>query len=160
MSSYINFFIRSDNRFLPLGNFSRSSEIYQRLNNDVPYEKLKALTYNKLNNVVNNIIEDAHKYNNRILKYKKEIELIATFNNSVEDKLEAINSIESTIEDIEESISELNFAQGWFDSLCKIIDRASEYTDEDYNGLIDASKYIYAGIETPLVPTLADIKKD
>lgn len=43
MSSYINFFIRSDNRFLPLGDFSRSSEIYQRLDNNVPYEKLKAL---------------------------------------------------------------------------------------------------------------------
>ena len=160
MSSYINFFIRSDDKFLPLSDFSRSSEIYQRLNNNVPYEKLRALTYNELNNIVNDIIEDTRKYNNRILKYKKEIELIATFNNSAEEKLEAIDSAESTIKDIEESISELNFAQGWFDSLCRIIDSASEYTDEDYNHLIDASKYIYAGIETPLVPTLEDIKED
>ena len=64
------------------------------------------------------------------------------------------------IKDIEESISELNFAKGWFNSLCRILDSARDYTDENYNHLVDADKYIYAGVETPCVPTLEDIKDD
>ena len=160
MSSYINFFIRSEDKFLPLSDFSRSSEIYQRLHNNVPYEKLRALTYNELDSIEDDIIEDKRKYTNLISEYKKEIELIATFNNSAEEKLEAINSIESMIKDIEESISELNFAKGWFNSLCIILYSARDYTDENYNHLVDADKYIYAGVETPCVPTLEDIKDD
>ena len=160
MSSYINFFIRIDDKFLPLSDFSRSSEIYQRLYNNVPYEKLRALTYNELDSIEDDIIEDKRKYTDLISEYKKEIELIATFNNSAEEKLEAINSTESMIKDIEESISELNYAQGWFNSLCRIIDSASDYTDENYNHLIDADKYIYAGVETPCVPTLKDVENE
>lgn len=160
MSSYINFFIRSDDKFLPLSDFSRSSEIYQRLNNDVPYEKLRALTYDELDSIEDDIIEDKRKYTNLISEYKKEIELIATFNNSAEEKLEAIDTTESMIKDIEESISELDFAQGWFNSLCRIIDSAKDYTDENYNHLVDADKYVYAGVDTPCVPTLEDIKDE
>ena len=158
MSSYMNFFIRSDDKFLHLSDFSRNSEIYQRLYNNVPYEKLRALTYNELDSIEDAIIEDKRKYADLISEYKKEIELIATFNNSAEEKLEAINSTESMIKDIEESISELNFAQGWFNSLCRILDSARDYTDENNNLLVDADKYIYAGVETPCVPTLEDIK--
>ena len=160
MSSYINFFIRIDDKFLHLSDFSRSSEIYQRLYNNVPYEKLRALTYNELDSIEDAIIEDKRKYADLISEYKKEIELIATFNNSAEEKLEAINSTESMMKDIEESISELNFAQGWFNSLCSIIDSARDYTDEDNNLLVDADKYIYAGVETPCVPTLKDVKDE
>lgn len=160
MSSYINFFIRSDDKFLPLSDFSRSSEIYQRLHNDVPYEKLRALTYDELDSIEDDIIEDKRKYTNLISEYKKEIELIATFNNSAEEKLEAIDTTESMIKDIEESISELDFAQGWFNSLCRIIDSARDYIEENYNHPIDADKYIYAGVEVPCVPTLKDIKDE
>lgn len=160
MSSYINFFIRSEDKFLPLSDFSRSSEIYQRLHNNVPYEKLRALTYNELDSIEDDIIEDKRKYTDLISEYKKEIELIATFNNSAEEKLEAINSTESIIKDIEESISELNFAQGWFNSLCRILDSARDCFDENNNPLVDADKYIYAGVETPCVPTLEDVKDE
>lgn len=160
MSSYINFFIRSEDKFLPLSDFSRSSEIYQRLHNNVPYEKLRALTYNELDSIEDAIIEDKRKYTDLISGYKKEIELITTFNNSAEEKLEAINSTESMIKDIEESISELNFAQGWFNSLCRILDSARDYIDENNNPLVDADKYIYAGVETPCVPTLEDVKDE
>lgn len=160
MSSYINFFIRIDDKFLHLSDFSRSSEIYQRLYNNVPYEKLRALTYNELDSIEDAIIEDKRKYADLISEYKKEIELIATFNNSAEEKLEAIDSTAAMIKDIEESISELNFAQGWFNSLCRILDSARDYTDEDNNLLVDADKYIYAGVETPCVPTLKDVKDE
>lgn len=160
MSSYINFFIRSDDKFLPLGDFSRSSEIYQRLHNDVPYEKLRALTYNKLDSIEDDIIEDKRVLNDKIRNYKKEIDLIATFNNSTEEKLEAINSTKEVIRDCQESIDELDFAKGWFNSLCRMIDSASDYTDENYNHLINADKYIYAGIEAPCVPTLKDVENE
>lgn len=157
MSSYINFFIRSNDKFLPLGDFSRSSEIYQRLHNDVPYEKLRALTYAELDSIEDDILEDKRVIKDKITNYTKEIALIATFNNSVEEKLEEIDTIKEMIKDGEESIAELDFAKGWFNSLCRMIDSASDYTDEDYNHLLDADKYIYAGVEVPCVPTLKDV---
>ena len=160
MSSYINFFIRSDDKFLPLSDFSRSSEIYQRLHNDVPYEKLRALTYDELDSIEDDIIEDKRRYEYKIKEYEKEINLITTFNNSAEEKLNEIESVKETIKDIKEEISELNFAKGWFNSLCRIIDSASDYTDENYNHLIDADKYVYVGVEVPCVPTLKDIEND
>ena len=112
MSSYINFFIRSEDKFLPLGDFSRSSEIYQRLHNDVPYEKLRALTYNELDSIEDDIIEDKRVLNDKIATYKTEIDLIATFNNSAEEKMEAIKSTEEVIKDCQEEIDELDFAKG------------------------------------------------
>lgn len=160
MSSYINFFIRSDDKFLPLSDFSRSSEIYQRLHNDVPYEKLRALTYAELDSIEDDILEDRRVLNDKITNYTKEIDLIATFNNSAEEKLEAIDSTKEVIKDCQEAIDELDFAQGWFNSLCRIIDSARDYTDENYNHLVDADKYVYAGVEVPCVPTLKDIKDE
>ena len=160
MSSYINFFIRSDDKFLPLGDFSRSSEIYQRLHNDVPYEKLRALTYEELDSIEDDILEDKRKYEYKIKEYEKEINLITTFNNSAEEKLNEIESVKETIKDIKEEIDELDFAKGWFNSLCRMIDSASAYTDENYNHLVDADKYIYAGVEVPCVPNLKDVEDE
>lgn len=160
MSSYINFFIRSDDKFLPLGDFSRSSEIYQRLHNDVPYEKLRALTYAELDSIEDDILEDKRVLNDKIATYKNEINLITTFTNSVEEKIIEIHRVEEAINDIKEELDELDFAKGWFNSLCRMIDSASDYTDEEYNHLLDADKYIYAGVEVPCVPTLKDVEDE
>lgn len=152
MSQYIHFYVRNNNNFLPIGTFCRSSFIYSIVNRElnVPYEKIMALSGESIGTCLRAARHDLDLLKRRIENYRKEKELIASFNNSVEDKLAAIDDINKMIEDDEYEISFLESAVGFFNTLGII------YDDIKYEDNFDEKNYLYCGIEC-YRPTEEDI---
>lgn len=144
MSSYINFFIRKDidekPYFIPLGSFSRSSHIYQAITN-APYEKIRPLKYEELSDSIRDLEVRKQKYEDTIKDIEHKItSLIPSFNNSIEEKMEEIREQQNYIDDIQEELSEIQFAIGYFCSLQEII------YDNEYQGSAK-DNLIYCGID-------------
>ena len=144
MSQYIQFFIRSNSdEFLPIGVFSRCNAIYDFFKKyfDTPYEKITAITAKDLRYLIEKIDNRIEVYNNRIVELEQKIKLITECNNSVEDKIVAIDGVYSDIENYVEDRNEFKQARDYVCSLEEIID-AIAYDDKYCN-----DTYLYCGIE-------------
>lgn len=142
MSQYISFFIRRDaNIFIPLFTFSRSCKIYQRFQHQVPYEKVSALSYSMLNDTLNGLHNSIIQYKDNIKKLENEKTFVASFNNSVEEKMAVLSDIKGLIAENEEDIRDTERA---YYSVLALIDIVDEIV---YNSAYDKDNYIYAGIE-------------
>ena len=144
MSSYINFFIRKDINeepyFIPLGSFSRSSAVYQAVTS-CPFERIRAMKFEELNSTVNDLCDSRRKYEECIKNAQNKIvTIIPSFNNSVQEKMEGIDEQERYIDDINEEISDIQFAIGYFSCLQEIV-----FDNENYSSSKDT--IIYCGID-------------
>ena len=151
MSQYMSFFIRRDlDNFVPLFTFSRSSALYQQFDYTVPYEKVRALSYSELEKYLGKCESYIVKLKDSIRKANEKKTLIASFNNPVDEKVEALNEVEYDIREAEDSIREVERA---YYSILALIDIVDEIA---YNPAYDKDKYIYAGIEV-CDPTSEDV---
>ena len=151
MSQYMSFFIRRDSdNFVPLFTFSRSSALYQQFDYTVPYEKVRALSYSELEKYLGKCESYIVKLKDSIRKANEKKTLIASFNNPVDEKVEALNEVEYDIREAEDSIREVERA---YYSILALIDIVDEIA---YNPAYDKDKYIYAGIEV-CDPTSEDV---
>lgn len=147
MGQYIEFFVKSkEDNFTRIVSFSRNNNIYQVLMNTVPYEKICKLTHTLMTNAIEKLQETLTKYRRTKLTYQSEITNICTFNNSVEDKLIAIENITNNMKEIDEDID--------------ILDNDIKYL-QIFQSMIDAMYYtpdigLYCGIEVG-IPTVDDI---
>lgn len=153
MSQYVNFFIRKQIKdetvFIPIGSFSRSSHIYQAITN-APYEKIRSLKYDELNDVVRDLYDSKRKYEDIIKDIEHKItSVIPSFNNSTEEKMEEICEQQRYIDDISEDIAGIQFSIGYFCALQEII-----YDNSDSTSSKD--DIIYCGIEIGY-PTEEDV---
>ena len=153
MSEYMSFFIRRDSdNFVPLFTFSRNSALYQQFNYTVPYEKVRALSYPELEKVLGRCESCIVKLKDSIRKANEKKTLIASFNNPVDEKVEALNEVEYDIHETEDSIRDTERA---YYSVLALIDIVDEIA---YNPAYDKNKYIYAGIEV-CDPTDKDVEE-
>ena len=157
MSVYINFFLRYEDNFIPLLDCGRSSYIYQFFAHKIPYEKIKPLTISDLRNSYYELRDMKDEFKESLNKYDKTIKEIPNFNNSVDDKLAALNEIEETYDEIKETINEIEVCMIKIDFLISIIE-AMKYYDERPDLKVDINKYLYAGIEI-CSPTVEDIEE-
>ena len=153
MSSYLSFFIRNKNDFLPIGTFCRSSEIYQITEKSltVPYAKIMSITKKDIKTILDICEERIKNYNEAIISFKERIDFIKNCNNSLEDKLEEYNDYDETIRGYEDGIEEVNEVKSYFNTLDIILE------DISYTDTFDQSKYIYCGIEVGYNVNLDDI---
>lgn len=140
MSQYVNFFIRHNNAFLTIADYSRSSALYGVMQ-DAPYEKLREYSYEELQLKINELNTSKAAYRKQIDYYNNHINLICEMDNSIEDKLETITSIDEVIKEIQQEID--------------TIDRQAIELDFIAN-LVYQGYRIYAGVEVG-EPTLQDI---
>ena len=148
MSSYMHFFVRKNENFLPIACYSRSSAIYGAFSDFAPYEKVRPLTSGFVSEVLHEQTENLSKWKKRLEDSRKEMELIATFNNSVEDKMQAIYDARGSIEETEEIIEECEYTVAFCRFLLNILDEADSskyYEDEKLH--LDAAHYLYYGVE-------------
>lgn len=153
MSSYLSFFIRNKNDFLPIGTFCRSSEIYQMTEKKIspPYGKVIPITKVDIDIILCACEEVIKNYNEAIISFKERIDFIKNCNNSLEDKLEEYNDYDETIRGYEDGIEEVNEVKNYFNTLDTILE------DISYTDTFDQSKYIYCGIEVGYNINLDDI---
>lgn len=140
MSQYVNFFLRRNNNFFILADYSRSTALYQVMN-DAPYEKMREYNYKELQLKISELNISKNALLKQIDHYNNRITLICKMDNSVEDKFDMIISIDETIKDIQQEIDAI-------DRQAIELDFIANLTYQDYR--------IYAGIEVG-EPTIQDI---
>ena len=142
MSEYISFFIRREqNNFIPLFTFSRNNSIYQVFQNIIPYEKVRAISYNELENKYRECERRMENITKSINQIKEERALIASFNNSVDEKISALIDIAEQDKELRDELEEERRAGYTIVALIDIIENIR------FNDAWDKDKYIYAGIE-------------
>ena len=155
MSQYINFYLRVNDTFVPVGSYSRSLEIYQIAHNYVPYEHIVNLTEKDFNLMMEDAEARVRKNKSEMQKLKETISLIMSANSPLREKMAEADNIEEEIREIEESNSGLDFAYDIFLHFYDMINDARygiDSLDNDYN------HYIYAGIEA--VGSLENVVED
>ena len=158
MSQYIHFFVRSTDRLLPIYTTSRSSFIYHFFSDYAPYEKARALSMQELQNIREEINTQIDECTRRIEEDRTNLQLIASFNNSVEDKIEALESARDSIRESEESVNEMKEALAFTYFLMGMYNEADDTKYEDETVRLDPTKYLYFGIECG-TPSIAEIEE-
>lgn len=120
MSQYINFFIKHNNDFAPIAEFSRNSEIFQSFLDFAPWEKVSHLSNRDLSFIYREIKDKIDEYKKDINKKREMIDKVCSFTNSVEDKLDYIESYTSTIEALKDILNELYYAKHFISFLSEI----------------------------------------
>lgn len=150
MSQYLEIYVKSkEDNFTYLDAFSRSTCMYHLLNEDIgaPYEKVRRMTKARLqeaigigSNYLQSIIE-------RKKKQEDTLKLISSFNNSVDEKMEAIYEHQEILEEYDDSITEWEWTLNYLRVLLNMAENMSY--EESKTGL-------YYGIEAGS-PTLEDV---
>lgn len=131
MSQYLNIFLKSDGKFIPIKDYSRSTYLYDEFH--APYEKIceyKADGLREIGARLENRANDTKKY---IQKLESLIALIPSFQGQdMEEKISAILDYKSQIEEEKEELKTL-YSQS---SVCYFLANIAE----DYVP-------VYAGVE-------------
>ena len=158
MSQYIHFFIRSTDKLLPIRTVSHSSSIYRSFSDYAPYEKARALSMQELQDIREEINTRIDEWTRRIEEDRTNLQLIASFNNSIEDKIEALESARDFIRENEEYINEMKEALAFTYFLIDMYIEADDTKYEDETARLDPTKYLYFGIECG-TPSIAEIEE-
>lgn len=147
MSQYINFFVRSpDNKFLPIGSFSRNHEIYQVFSNYVTFERIVAVGSETLRLCENDIEESILRLKSYIQNIDQQISDIGDWNNTIEEKISTIDDLYARKGDIEDELRKAKYAQNFVMFIRGIIEDKPD----------NVPFYVYAGIECAF-PTIEDV---
>ena len=131
MSQYLNIFLKSDGKFIPIGDYSRSTYLYDEFN--APYEKICEYKADGLREVGARLESRANDIEKYIQKLESLIALIPNFQGQdMEEKISAILDYESQIEEEKEELKTL-YSQS---SVCYFLANIAE----DYVP-------VYAGVE-------------
>ena len=103
MSQYLNIFLKSDGKFIPIGDYSRSTYLYDEFN--APYEKICEYKADGLREVGLRLESRANDIEKYIQKLESLIALIPNFQGQeMEEKISAILDYESQIEEEKEEL--------------------------------------------------------
>ena len=131
MSQYLNIFLKSDGKFIPIGDYSRSTYLYDEFN--APYEKICEYKADGLREVGARLESRANDIKEYIRKLEDLIALIPSFQGQeMEEKISAILDYKSQIEEEKEELKPL-YSQS---SVCYFLANIAE----DYVP-------VYAGVE-------------
>ena len=131
MSQYLTVFLKSDVKFIPIGDYSRSTYLYDEFN--APYEKICEYKADGLREIGARLESRANDTKKYIQKLESLIALIPSFQGQeMEEKISAILDYRSQIEEEKEELKTL-YSQS---SVCYFLANIAE----DYVP-------IYAGVE-------------
>ena len=131
MSQYLNIFLKSDGKFIPIGDYSRSTYLYDEFN--APYEKICEYKADGLREIGARLESRANDIEKYIQKLESLIALIPNFQGQkMEEKISAILDYKSQIEEEKEELKTL-YSQS---SVCYFLASVAE----DYVP-------VYAGVE-------------
>ena len=140
MSQYLNIFLKSDGKFIPIGDYSRSTYLYDEFN--APYEKICEYKADGLREVGARLESRANDIEKYIQELGSLIALIPNFQGQeMEEKISAILDYKSQIEEEKEELKTL-YSQS---SVCYFLANIAE----DYIP-------VYAGVEIA-DPTVQDV---
>ena len=131
MSQYLTIFLKSDGKFIPIGDYSRSTYLYDEFN--APYGKICEYKAEGLREIGARLESRANDIKEYIQKLEDLITLIPSFQgHEMEEKISAILDYKSQIEEEKEEVKTLYFQS----SVCYFLASVAE----DYVP-------VYAGVE-------------
>ena len=131
MSQYLNIFLKSDGKFIPIGDYSRSTYLYDEFN--APYGKICEYKAEGLREIGACLESRANNIKKYIQKLENQIALIPSFQgHEMEEKISAILDYKSQIEEEKEELKTLYYQS----SVCYFLANIAE----DYVP-------VYAGVE-------------
>ena len=131
MSQYLSIFLKSDGKFIPIGDYSRSTYLYDEFN--APYGKICEYKVDGLREIGARLESRANNIKKYIQKLENLIALIPSFQGQeMEEKISAILDYRSQIEEEKEELKTL-YSQS---SVCYFLANIAE----DYVP-------VYAGVE-------------
>ena len=131
MSQYLSIFLKSDGKFIPIGDYSRSTYLYDEFN--APYGKICEYKAEGLREIGACLESRANNIKKYIQKLENLIALIPSFQgHEMEEKISAILDYKSQIEEEKEELKTLYFQS----SVCYFLANIAE----DYVP-------VYAGVE-------------
>ena len=131
MSQYLNIFLKSDGKFIPIGDYSRSTYLYDEFR--APYGKVCEYKADELREVGARLESRANDTKEYIQKLENLIALIPNFQGQeMDEKISAILDYRSQIEETKEELKTLYFET----SICYFLANIAE----DYVP-------VYAGVE-------------
>ena len=150
MSYYIYFFVKVGDKFAPISSFSKSTKIYELFEDVALWEKVCPLSEVKLREVLHDASDQDQELSKKLDEMPARKALIASFNNSVNEKMEALSELESDECYLQEERDEMQRAVEFVQFLMWVEDEASSaaYADTCFN----AEKYLYVGIECGYTP--------
>ena len=150
MSCYIYFFVKVGDKFAPISSFSKSTKIYELFEYVAPWGKVCPLSEVKLREAFHGASEQVQELSKKLDEMPARKALIASFNNSVDEKMEALSELERDECYLQEELNEMQRAVEFVHFLKLIEDEASSaaYADTCFN----AEKYLYVGIECGYTP--------
>lgn len=108
MSQYLYFFARHDKEFILIADYSRNTQVYSEVN--APYEKIDET---ELRVIAERLRVGKNFAKSQIEATNHKLEFISNANNSLEEKLDAINSeleiIEEDIQALDRYATEIDF---------------------------------------------------
>ena len=106
MSQYLNIFLKSDGKFIPIKDYSRSTYLYDEFH--APYEKICEYKAEGLREIGARLESRAHDTKKYIQKLESLIALIPNFQGQeMEEKISAILDYKSQIEEEKEELQTL-----------------------------------------------------
>lgn len=162
MSQYMQFFIRCEDKFVPLYSYSRSSNVYGALlntNASVPYGKIVPVTDQMLQEALKLIGNGIDNTNRFKAEYLQDKEAVHQFNNTVDDKLSALRNIMSSIDELDEELEDAEDSKHVIMLFEDILESAKYRGDDCPLADYTENTVLYAGIEVPEYPTVDDVMK-
>lgn len=154
MSQYTHIFLEKQNTFIEVSCTSRGCVLSEIFQGYAPWEKIKEVTYEDLHRIYSAYSDTLEKWNNQLDELNERIKFIATFNNSMEEKLDAWNDIDESINETKKDIEELESALRLVKLLEDVLDESrmnSKYEET-------APVHVYAGCECGSNVTFKDIE--
>jgi len=156
MSQYASFYLRrGKDDFIFLDEFCRTSFMY-KVFNDASYlhwEKLVRVKKEDFHFLISAAEKDKKRLEDRKIELEQQLNLIKEANNSISDKIEAMNDIQEYVKDINCDLSSYDFVINVLHCFESIITNyeSGYYSTEKY------SIEFYVGLDVNSDPTDADI---
>ena len=154
MSDYMTFVVRKGDTFIPIYTCIRSSAIFQSLKGAVDYGRLAEVHKDELVECIERERACARDLEKDVETIESNKRLVADWNNSIEEKLEALSQYDLARQEIRDRIEESQVAAVRLQFLYDIAEELEYFKD-----YLKKESGLYAGIEIPEDPSLEDLRK-
>ena len=128
MSQYLNFFVRHNEDFIPLANYSRSTHVYDVA--EAPYEKIRRFSQERLEAIASKLRESKTFTHKEITRLHQEIEIVKEINITadkfdevlgvIHNIMDMISKYQEDIETLEREAIEIEFMRNMTYDDCEI----------------------------------------
>ncbi len=154
MSEYTHIFLEKEGTFIEVSCTCRGNAISEMFDEYAPWEKIREITHEDLQQIYRQYNDELTKWKQHQKDLEERIKVIAAFNNSVDEKLEALHDNDESINETKETIDQLEYALSTVTLLDDILDGSER--NVKYEQM--APVHIYAGRECGSNVTMDDVE--